>query len=304
MPDGRSWPRFTVVTPSYNQAQYIEETIRSVLLQGYPDLEYIVIDGGSTDESAELIERYSPWLTYWVSEQDKGQSDAINKGFLHGTGDVQAWLNSDDVYYPDALRTGVVELIEADADVIIGAMNKVYLTDGEPEIVRRTSGAVGTPIHAYPIFKDEAKNQVFHYIQPPMFWKGWLWTETNGLDPDFDWVMDIEWCTRALEAGAAIRPSNSLYVRFLLHATSKTVMFNHKQHREQAAMYRKLAFRSGYRTGACLLAALRSEAIASSIEARALTEQGQAGAAFSRRLRSTVFRQAARLFPPRRRVEE
>src|SRR5688572_28969334 len=77
MPDGKRWPRISIVTPSYNQGQFIEETIRSVLLQCYPNLEYIVIDGGSTDDSVEIIEKYKSWLTYWVSEPDKGQVDAI-----------------------------------------------------------------------------------------------------------------------------------------------------------------------------------------------------------------------------------
>jgi len=88
MPDGRPWPRISIVTPSYNQAEFIEETIRSVLLQGYPDIEYIIIDGGSTDGSVKIIKKYEPWLTYWVSEPDRGQSHAINKGMKRATGEI------------------------------------------------------------------------------------------------------------------------------------------------------------------------------------------------------------------------
>lgn len=103
MPDGSPWPRISIVTPSYNQRDFIQETLRSVLLQGYPNLEYGVIDGGSTDGSVEIIRRYAPWLAYWVSERDGGQSAAINKGWARATGDVLAYLNSDDLYEPGAL---------------------------------------------------------------------------------------------------------------------------------------------------------------------------------------------------------
>lgn len=101
MPDDTPWPRISIVTPSFNQGKFIEETIRSVLLQGYPDLEYIVIDGGSTDESLEIIRKYERWLSYWVSEKDRGQGHAINKGFARCTGDIITFQNSDDNYLRD-----------------------------------------------------------------------------------------------------------------------------------------------------------------------------------------------------------
>jgi glycosyltransferase involved in cell wall biosynthesis len=104
MPNGESWPRITVVTPSYNQGPFLEETIRSVLLQGYPNLEYMIIDGGSTDQTIEIIHKYEAWLAYWVSEKDRGQSHAINKGWKRATGDILAWLNSDDFLLPAVLE--------------------------------------------------------------------------------------------------------------------------------------------------------------------------------------------------------
>jgi glycosyltransferase involved in cell wall biosynthesis len=104
MPDGSEWPRISIVTPNYNQGQFLEETIRSVLLQGYHNLEYIIIDGGSTDNSVEIIKKYEPYLAYWVSERDRGQSHGINKGFERCTGDYIAWMNSSDCYMPGAFQ--------------------------------------------------------------------------------------------------------------------------------------------------------------------------------------------------------
>jgi glycosyltransferase involved in cell wall biosynthesis len=106
------WPRVSIVTPSYNQGAFIEETLRSVLLQGYPNLEYLVIDGGSTDETVDIIRRYAPHLTYWVTEPDRGQSHAINKGFARASGEILAWLNSDDTYTPGALHRAARAVVE------------------------------------------------------------------------------------------------------------------------------------------------------------------------------------------------
>src|SRR5215207_3259660 len=103
-PRGRAWPRISVVTPSLNQAEFLEQTIRSVLLQGYPNLEYIVMDGGSRDGSLAVIEKYAPLLTHWESRPDRGQGHAINKGWRQCTGEILCWLNSDDLYLPGALR--------------------------------------------------------------------------------------------------------------------------------------------------------------------------------------------------------
>jgi len=103
-------PKVSIITPSFNQGQFLEASIRSVLEQDYPNLEYIVVDGGSKDNSVEVIKKYADRLAWWVSEKDKGHADALNKGFSHATGEILAWLNSDDMYFPGAVSEAVAVL--------------------------------------------------------------------------------------------------------------------------------------------------------------------------------------------------
>src|ERR1043166_4155332 len=117
----------SIVTPSYNQAAFLEETIRSVLLQGYPNLEYIVMDGGSTDGSVEIIKKYEKHLAYWTSEKDAGASDAIRKGFERATGSILAYLNSDDLYLPGAIHRLVNRLRSVKGDVVYGKIQIVRI---------------------------------------------------------------------------------------------------------------------------------------------------------------------------------
>jgi glycosyltransferase involved in cell wall biosynthesis len=114
------WPKLTIVTPSYNQGEFIEETIRAVLLQNYPNLEYIIMDGGSTDNSVEIIKKYSPWLSYWQSEKDRGQGHAINQGFSLATGDYMTWINSDDYYLIETFFKVIKKFIKTKASFVYG----------------------------------------------------------------------------------------------------------------------------------------------------------------------------------------
>jgi glycosyltransferase involved in cell wall biosynthesis len=127
--------KITIITPSFNQGQYIEETILSVLSQNYPNLEYIIIDGGSTDNTVEIIKKYEKHLTYWVSEPDQGQSHAINKGLKHATGDIFNWLNSDDTLLPNALHTVARNFLEHKPIAVCG-YTQAYWEDGKTALNR------------------------------------------------------------------------------------------------------------------------------------------------------------------------
>ncbi|MCJ7735245.1 MAG: glycosyltransferase, partial [Anaerolineales bacterium] len=126
-------PLVSIVTPSFNQQQYLEQTIQSVLDQDYPALEYFVVDGGSNDGSIEIIKKYQDQLSGWISEPDQGQSDAINKGFARSQGEIMAWLNSDDIYLPGAIRSAVaflqdnpeVGMVYGDTNLIDGTGRKI-----------------------------------------------------------------------------------------------------------------------------------------------------------------------------------
>jgi glycosyltransferase involved in cell wall biosynthesis len=121
MPNGRAWPRFTIVTPSYGQGVFIEEAIRSVLRQGYPNVEYVVVDGGSTDSTCEVIRKYEAWLADWRSEPDRGPAHGLNKGFERASGDIYGYLNADDVYLPGCFEAVALAMSAMPAaDVIYG----------------------------------------------------------------------------------------------------------------------------------------------------------------------------------------
>ena len=183
MPGGDPWPKISIVTPSYNQGQFIEETIRSVLLQGYPNLEYIVIDGGSTDNSVEIIKKYEKWLKYWVSEPDRGQSHAINKGFKKASGEIYAWLNSDDYLLKDALST--VAMASQDSPksgAWCGGCLRVDMNDS----VLETSWPDHLEVEA---LADWLKN---HYSQSACFFSGKAWQQCGPLNEDLCYAMDLD----------------------------------------------------------------------------------------------------------------
>lgn len=131
-----NWPKLTIVTPSYNQAGFLEQTIRSVVLQNYPNLEYIIIDGGSDDGSIQIIKKYAPWISYYQSEKDRGQSHAINIGFSVSSGDYHAWINSDDYYLKDVFYKVISGFIKTGVDFIYGYGIDHNVSTGEEKVAR------------------------------------------------------------------------------------------------------------------------------------------------------------------------
>ena len=271
-----SSPRVTVVTPSYNQAEFLEETVRSVLLQGYPGLEYIVVDGGSTDGSVEIIQKYSPWLAYWCSEEDRGQSHAINKGFGRATGEILGWLNSDDLFYPGALHTVAEEL--STADIFLGGMVKVRQEGNNLVEVKRSTPFTGRPIHEYRILRNGPRHE-FHFYQPSMFWTARLWEQTGELDEGYHYVMDRQWCNRALAQGAVVALTDRPLARFRLHGDSKSVALHERFAAEVIRMHMRFAFRRDFRFFPCLLSTLGPARGLCGRRARREREQGNLASA-------------------------
>ncbi|KAF3889681.1 MULTISPECIES: glycosyltransferase family 2 protein [Nostocales] len=191
MPNVYEWSRISIVTPNYNYGHFLEETIRSVLLQGYPNLEYIITDGGSTDGSLEVIEKYAQWLAYYVSEKDKGQSDAINKGFQKATGEIYAWLNSDDVFCQNTLlEIGLFWSNNTNCHFLTG--------DGYFFSIENCSEKIEYYVKA----QNYSLQDLFEYHhdkylpQPSVFFSQHIFHQLNGLDVSLSYAMDLDYWLR------------------------------------------------------------------------------------------------------------
>jgi GT2 family glycosyltransferase len=169
----------SIITPSFNQASYLEQTINSVLDQDYPHIEYIVIDGSSNDNSVDIIRKYKDKLTYWVSEKDNGQADAINKGFSRATGEIIAWLNSDD-YYLAGTVSAVVKIFEGHPEVVL-----VY---GNMLAVDEHGKTFNTLNYKQLTLEDLLCFQIIG--QPAVFMRRSALQKTSGLDPTFHFLLD------------------------------------------------------------------------------------------------------------------
>ena len=187
------WPRITIVTPSFNQGRFLEETIRSVLLQRYPNLEYFVIDGGSTDESVSVIERYAHHLDFCVSEKDRGQTHAINKGFARATGSILSWLNSDDVLLPGALHRLAKHAMAPHPEKSLWC-GRSYRCDSDGEIF-----AFYIPPRRMSRWMLQVGSQL---AQEATFFPKSLYDEVGPLDESLKFAMDYDFWVRCWQNGA------------------------------------------------------------------------------------------------------
>jgi glycosyltransferase involved in cell wall biosynthesis len=221
-----SVPKITVVTPSLNQAQFLEETILSVLGQRYPNLEYIIMDGGSTDGSVEIIRKYAQQLAWWVSEKDGGQAAAINKAFAKASGDILAWLNSDDMYLPGTLSYIAERLNPDNAELLFG--NCLHFVQNNPM-------AYGSNVRRGHEQADLALTD--YIIQPSSFWTRKAWLQTGSLDDSFDFAFDWEWFIRATKAGVAFLPDDKYLSVYRIHDDHKTGTGGERRRNELASIY-------------------------------------------------------------------
>jgi GT2 family glycosyltransferase len=205
-------PRMSIVTPSFQQGRYVERTIFSVVNQRYPDLEYVVQDGGSTDETVDVLQRFDGELTCWVSEPDGGQADAINRGFSRTAGEIMAWLNSDDLLLPGALAY-VARFFASHPDVDVVYGNRLLIDEND--------GDIG--IWVLPKHDDVMLTNIDYVPQETLFWRRRIWESAGGrIDPGFDYALDWDLLLRFREAGAKIVRLPRFLGAFRVHDEQKT----------------------------------------------------------------------------------
>jgi glycosyltransferase involved in cell wall biosynthesis len=205
-------PRISVITPSFNQGHFLRETIESVLDQKYSNLDYIIMDGGSTDNSVQIIKHFEKYLSHWVSEPDRGQTDAINKGFRLASGDVLTWLNADDLYFEDTLATVGAAFQKYREDVIYG--DYVLITQNGKTFLKRYEIPFDFNIMLYGV----------NFIgQPSAFFKRSLLDRFGFLNESYQYAMDHEFWLRIASGGGTFRHIKHLLGKYRYHSDSKTV---------------------------------------------------------------------------------
>lgn len=230
------YPEISIVTPSYNQGHFIEETITSVLDQQYPNLEYIVIDGGSTDNSVEIIKKYQQHLKFWVSEKDKGQANAINKGLQHCTGEIFNWLNSDDYLEPGALQKIAAAFVDEEVQMVAGKVRN--FSSADEEVVQNQK------LSAKGLMCWEPGVQ---FVQPGVWMRRELIDVCGGIDEQFHYAFDWDLYIRYLYHSPVVKEIPDLLVHFRLHEQSKTQALSERFSIEERKIIEKIYSLPGFK---------------------------------------------------------
>lgn len=208
-----NYPKISIVTPSFNQGQFIEQTILSVINQGYPNLEYIIIDGGSTDNTIEIIKKYAPHLSYWVSEKDKGQADAINKGLKYCTGEIFNWINSDDYLAEGALKKVATSFEAGSAGIVAGAVQNFDNTGLLELYISKNLKPI--------FFFDKEADYVYH--QPGVWLRLNIMKKVGHFRIDYHYCFDQEYMLRYLLMNSNVNYIPNVLAFFREHEASKSV---------------------------------------------------------------------------------
>jgi glycosyltransferase involved in cell wall biosynthesis len=206
-------PLVSIITPSYNQAHFLEFTIRSVLEQDYPNTEYILVDGGSTDGSVDIVKRHADRFSWWISEKDKGHADALNKGFSHARGEILAWLNSDDTYYPGAV-TEAVTALQAHPDV-----GMVY---GDADLTNESGKVIGHFASRQTDYRKLLRGSV-HIPQATTFFRANLWKEVGPLSLSLFYAFDYDLWVRFAKTSKILYVPHK-WATFRLHDDAKSII--------------------------------------------------------------------------------
>ena len=221
LPDGTPWPRISIVTPTYNQGNYIDQTINSVLNQKYPNLEYIVVDGASTDETPDVLSRYADKIDHIISEPDEGQSDAINKGMNLATGEILTWLNSDDLFTPGTLYAMAMAFWKSNADMVVGT---VQLLKEDKIVSEHLTSCENGPLKLSELLdldNNWLKGRFFY--QPELMFTRDLWERAGGyVDTKLYYSMDHELWLRFAIANAQMHIIGRPTVIYRVHDEQKT----------------------------------------------------------------------------------
>ena len=227
------YPKISIVTPSYNQGQYIEQTILSVINQRYPNLEYIIIDGGSTDNTVEIIKKYEHKITYWVSEKDDGQSDALNKGLAKCSGEIFNWINSDDYLEEESLfKIGTYFYNNPTTVALCGWCSYFGENQFKEKIVYRSA--------LFDTIEETLVQQ--HINQPATFYKLDVVKKLGQINMSFHYIMDLDlWFRFLVQFGQKnILLVDDMFAHFRLHDDSKTVQFQEKFKEDEKLLWHKL----------------------------------------------------------------